>query len=199
MEGEKGMKKFLFNLERKDWTLEKDYGEEGIIATLDFECDWVQRDLRDHTFEATAKWYPEVKEFTIVKRLTDACWVVYIVTKPKLGGLVASRDMVNLYYTREMGNAYYVSSMSTTWPGLEPRKEMVRAEMQEGGGISFSPDPKRNGRTLVRWVRSQDFKVPLVPSALLQRLYVEACRRYIAGMRKYLSARHRLRLEIVQE
>ncbi|CAG0902114.1 unnamed protein product [Darwinula stevensoni] len=31
-EGERGIKKLRFNLERKDWNLEKDYGEELIIV-----------------------------------------------------------------------------------------------------------------------------------------------------------------------
>ncbi|CAG0901479.1 unnamed protein product [Darwinula stevensoni] len=215
--GERALEKFRFNLERKDWKLEKDYGEEGITiksvfdqetkthfllteALLDFDCDWVFRDLKGHTLAATADWYADVMEYKIVQRLTDDCWVVYQVTEPKLGGLFAGRDMVILVYFGEMRDSKVTSFVSTTWPGLEPRKKMVRAEMQEGGGISLSPDQEQDAtRTRLRWVSSLDFKIPFVPSTILQKLYADGCRNYIIGLRKYLSTRHQLHLQDLQD
>ncbi|CAG0899924.1 unnamed protein product [Darwinula stevensoni] len=208
-EGERALEKFRFNLERKDWALGRDYGEEGITvkstydqetmtylifteALLDFESDWVIRDLREHVLVATADWNPDVKEFKIVQRLTELCWIVYQEMESKLLGLFASRDMVILSHGRQEQDAYFVSLSSTEWPGLEPRETRVRAEMHPGSGMSLLPDPERKTtRTLMRWVMTTDLKTPLVPRNIMLKFSVEACRQYVLGLRKYLSSRSR--------
>ncbi|CAG0892504.1 unnamed protein product [Darwinula stevensoni] len=215
--GERALEKFRLNLERKDWNLEKDYGAEEITiksvfdqetkthfllteASLNFDCDWAFREFKDHALVATPEWYADIKEFKVVQRLTDECWVVYQVTEPKLGGLFAGRDIVFLVLFGKMQDANLTYFVNITWPGLEPRKKLVRAEMREGGGISLSPDPEQNAtRTRLRWVSSLDFKIPLVPSSIIQKLYVEGCREYVQGLRKYLSSRHQLHLQVLQD
>ncbi|CAG0889565.1 unnamed protein product [Darwinula stevensoni] len=210
-EGERSLENFRFNLERKDWTLQKHYSKEGITvksvydqeklmyflfteAPLDFECDWTFGDMRDHTLEATPEWYSDVKEYSVLERLTDVCWVVHEVLEPKLGGIVASREMLYASHCRKIGDAYFVSMGSTEWPGVEPRENLVRAEVPEGCGLSISPDPSHHTtRTLLRWVFSLDLKIPLVPVSFLLPFHVEACRQFILGLRKHLSARQLLK------
>ncbi|CAG0901800.1 unnamed protein product [Darwinula stevensoni] len=142
-EGERAVEKLRFNLERKDWNLEKDYGEELITiksahdqetkknimlaeAVLDFPSDWVFGDLANHTLEASPDWNPDIKYFEVVQRLTDRCWVANEATQPKLGGLFYSRDIPHLVYFKRMHDGDFISFSGTNWPGLEPRKDMVR-------------------------------------------------------------------------
>ncbi|CAG0900632.1 unnamed protein product [Darwinula stevensoni] len=83
-EGGRALEKFRFNLERKDWTLGWDYGEEGITikylfdqetkthfvlteAQLDFECYWTFRQYQDHAMPATTDWFSDMKEYTIIQ------------------------------------------------------------------------------------------------------------------------------------
>ncbi|CAG0896817.1 unnamed protein product [Darwinula stevensoni] len=83
-EGEGALEKFRFNLERKDWVLEKDFPEEGItiksvydeetkdyflytVATFDFENDWLAQDMLEHSLDATAEWSSDCKELTVVR------------------------------------------------------------------------------------------------------------------------------------
>ncbi|CAG0892503.1 unnamed protein product [Darwinula stevensoni] len=208
-EGEKAQEKLHFNLERRNWTLERECDEEGITVKyardpetntyflltevpLDLELEWVAQDMRYHTLAATAEWNSDSMEFTILERMTHMCWVAYQATPPKLGGIIASRDMVIYIITRFVNGSYFVSTSSTEWPGMEPREDRVRADMQKGGGFSLSPDPAGNG-TRLRWVSTLDFNIPLisriVPMAILRRIYVEGSRNYIAEMKKYLMAR----------
>ncbi|CAG0892501.1 unnamed protein product, partial [Darwinula stevensoni] len=140
--GERALEKFRLNLERKDWNLEKDYGEEEITikslfdqetkthfllteALLDFDCDWAFRDLKDHTLAATADWYADIKEWKMIQRLNDDCWVVYQLTEPRLGGLFSSRDVVLLFRFGKAQDSYLTSFVSTIWPGMEPKKNLV--------------------------------------------------------------------------
>ncbi|CAG0896695.1 unnamed protein product [Darwinula stevensoni] len=198
-------------------------------AALDLECNRVARDMRDNTLEATADWHSDVKEYKVLQvrlrgvlgdipkvvsevsvndpfrlpaqqRLTDACWVVYQVMDPSPVGVIASRDVVILSYSRKIGDTHFVTMNSILWSGVEPREEMVRAEMKEGSGMSFSPDPERNTtRTLLRWVFSLDYKVPIIPATILLKFHAEGCRQYILGLRKYLSAKHQLPLVVLQD
>ncbi|CAG0893536.1 unnamed protein product [Darwinula stevensoni] len=270
-EGERALEKFLSNLERKDWKLEKDFGREDIVvksaydhekkmhfilteAQLNFDCDWVFADMQDHTFEATASWYSEVKEMRVVQiarpqaqlarqasrpqaqlarqasrpqaqldcmlvhgprgsplarpqppacrltdldrtgeRLTETSRIMHYVTEPKLGGLLVSRDVVYLSHCRRVGEAWHVSTSSTVCLGMEEKGKMVRAELAKGSGLSFSPHPEHNtDRTLLRWVTSMSMKIPLVPSPILLKLYVEASQHYVFSLRKYLSSRWQL-------
>ncbi|CAG0900275.1 unnamed protein product [Darwinula stevensoni] len=211
-EGRRALEMFRFNLERKDWTLEVDYGDDGITvktafdreanihillteASLDFECDQMIQEMQNHAWEATVDWYSEIKECKIVQRLTDTCWVIYQMTQPKFAGLIASRDVVFLHRLDKIGDTYFASTRTTEWPGLEPRKEVVRVEVLEGSGMSFSPDPKQNAtRTFTRWVTSGDMKIPFAPMPILLKAYAEGCRQYILSLRKYLSARQQLNL-----
>ncbi|CAG0902115.1 unnamed protein product [Darwinula stevensoni] len=83
-EGERALEKLRFNLERNDWNLEKDYGEELITvksaydqetkinimlaeAVLDFASDWVFGDLVNHTLEATVDWNQDIKDHKVVQ------------------------------------------------------------------------------------------------------------------------------------
>ncbi|CAG0896693.1 unnamed protein product [Darwinula stevensoni] len=196
IEGERALAKFRFNLERGDWTPLRDYGEERITvksaydqdtstyfllvqAPLDFECDWVIQDMRDHTSEATADWNSNVQEYKVLQRLSETCKVIHQVMKPKLMGFVASRDFVVLNYSRKDGD--------------------TQAEVKEGSGISFSPDPELHTRTLLRWVYSLDYKVPILPVKFLLKFHAEGCRQYILGLRKYLSGRHQHPVVVVQK
>ncbi|CAG0902067.1 unnamed protein product [Darwinula stevensoni] len=87
-DGESGLKKFRFYLDRKDWTLEKEYKQEGITikstydeeakayfiltqTVLDFEFESLFIELRDHTLKATPEWFSACKKLTIVKAPLD--------------------------------------------------------------------------------------------------------------------------------
>ncbi|CAG0904267.1 unnamed protein product, partial [Darwinula stevensoni] len=130
------------------------------------------------------------ENFPVPQRLTDRCWVIHEATQPKLGGLFYSRDMVLLAYNKKMRDGGFISISSTSWPGLEPRENMVRAEMADGGGMCALPDPKHNTtKTLFRFVSTLDFKISLIPYRVIQALYVEGSRNYIVGLRKYQKAR----------
>ncbi|CAG0903726.1 unnamed protein product [Darwinula stevensoni] len=115
--------------------------------------------------------------------------------EPKLGGILASRDFVYVSLGRKIEDSYFVCMCSTEWPEKEPKQDMVRVEVEEGSGLSFSPDPEhKTTRTLLRWVISMDMKIPLVPTLFLHQLHVEGCRQYVLCMRKYLSMRQELLL-----
>ncbi|CAG0902066.1 unnamed protein product [Darwinula stevensoni] len=215
-EGESALEKFRFNLERKDWTLEKEYKQEGITikstydeeakayfilteALLDFEFEWLFLEMRDHTFEATPEWFSACKKLTIVKRLTEVCWVVHEVLEPQLGGIVASRDVVFHSHVRKIGKASFISLCSTEWPGMQSKKKIIRAEIVKGSGQTFSPDPDLATRTHLRWVMSVDYKIPLVPVKLLMPFHVETARQYVMGLKKYLAVRRDSRSGTVQD
>ncbi|CAG0892505.1 unnamed protein product [Darwinula stevensoni] len=214
-EGGSAVEKFRFNLERKEWALGWDYGEEGITikylfdqdtkthfvlteALLDFECEWTFRQYQDHAMPATTDWCSDMKEYKIIQRLTGTCWVTYQVTEPKLGGLFASRDMILLTYFDKIEDTHFVSFRSTEWPGLEPRDGVVRATVQEGSGISLSPDARHKAtRTRLRWISTLDFKLPFVPNAILRNIYADGCRKFILALQNFLS-KHRMGLQVIQ-
>ncbi|CAG0905168.1 unnamed protein product [Darwinula stevensoni] len=104
-EGGRALEKFRFNLERKDWTLGRDYGEEGITIKYLFD--------------------QETKTHFLLTEVISRVLSAYQVTKPKLGGFFARRDMVVLSRTDKIQDTYFISFTSTKWPGLEPSDGVV--------------------------------------------------------------------------
>ncbi|CAG0892443.1 unnamed protein product [Darwinula stevensoni] len=212
-EGEGALEKFLFNLERKDWVLEKDFPEEGItiksvydeeikdyflytMATFDFENDWLAQDMLEHSLEATAEWSSVCKEYTVVQRWpADRCALVHQVLEKRWLGLSLMRDIVYFRYGHVEGDRRTNVMFSTDWQGLEPTK-MVRGTINKGSGLMLHPNPdNRTTRTLMHWVSSSDMKIPLLPKGILVRLYTMTCRQYILDLRHYTESRWRMHLD----
>ncbi|CAG0900278.1 unnamed protein product [Darwinula stevensoni] len=207
-EGERAQEKFRFNLERKDWVLEKDCPEEGItiksaydketkdyflytVATMDFESEWLNQDLLEHTLDVTAEWSSDCKDFTVVQRWpADLFVLAHQVFEKRALGISATRDVVYLMQGRIEGDRRSSVMFSTEWPGLEPTKKMVRGTVNKGSGLVLFPDPERRStRTLMHWMASTDMKIPFLPKGILVPVYAMACRQYILDLRRYQVTR----------
>ncbi|CAG0900277.1 unnamed protein product [Darwinula stevensoni] len=215
--GERALEKFRFNLERKDWVLEKDFPEEGItiksvydeetkdyflytVATLDYENEWLAKDILEHTLDATAEWSSDCKELTVVQLWhADRCALVHQVFQKRALGISVMRDVVYSMYGHIEGDRRTTVMFSSKWPGLEPTKKMVRGTVNKGSGLMLHPDPEHpSTRTLMHWMASLDMKIPLLPKGILVPIYAIGCRQYILDLRRYQEARWRMHLDAMR-
>lgn len=72
------------------------------------------------------KWYKDVKESHKVQTLDEHTDITYQICNDGAGGIVSSRDFVNLRHWALVEDCYVMSCVKTEHPSLPVNKKIVR-------------------------------------------------------------------------
>ncbi|KAH1007910.1 hypothetical protein HUJ04_005083 [Dendroctonus ponderosae] len=113
------------------------------------------------------KWNPTVKESQKVQAIDEFTDITYQVSENGAGGIVSSRDFVNLRQWARIENAYVLCCVKCDYPQLPPNNKYVRGENGVGGYILECIDGE-NDKCRFTWIINPHLKVR-VPKTILDR------------------------------
>jgi len=132
------------------------------------------------------KWNPTVKDFKVVLQLGTQAELVNNSSEAILGGLVSSRDFVDVRIWRKIGDAICLSARSIQYEQVPPKKGCVRAENKLG---MFRMAPAEgSGPCEVVWMASLDLK-GLLPKSVVERAMNSFLLDYIRYLRKFTESK----------
>ncbi|KAI0214187.1 StAR-related lipid transfer protein 3 [Lamellibrachia satsuma] len=143
----------------------------GKIFKLEAHLDSSPQEVFDELIlnaDATPTWNPTVLECKTIEVLDDHTDVAYNLAADAVGGLVSSRDFVNLRYWQVRNDVILSSCVAVTHSDMPPTKH-VRAE-NKPGGLAFKPVPGAPDRCLFIWIINTDLKGWLPQYAVDQAL-----------------------------
>jgi hypothetical protein len=136
-----------------------------------------------HEIEKFPEWNPTVKEYRILEDYSDHTRVIYHVSQEAFGGLVSSRDFVNVNCWRKIGDIYYLTGRAVEYERMPPQKGRVRGDnyiawmkLEEAG----------KGRTNLVVMTAADFK-GMLPKSLVDRAHGHYLLEYVRNLKKYLE------------
>jgi len=129
-------------------------------------------------------WNPTVKEFKVVAQVGSQSQIVNNASEAILGGLVSSRDFVDVRVWRQIQNAIYMSARSIQFDQVPAQKGRVRAENKVG---MFRVSPvEGSGPCDVVWMICMDLK-GLLPKSVVERAMNSFLLDYMRYLRKFLE------------
>jgi hypothetical protein len=145
-----------------------------------FRINW------DNVDEAP-KWNPTVKEFKIVTQLGNQSQLVTNATEAILGGLVSSRDFMDVRIWRKINDSICLSARSVQYDKVPAQKGRVRAENKVGlFRITPSEGP---GPCEIVWMACMDLK-GLLPKSVVERAMNSFLLDYVRYLRKFIETGH---------
>ncbi|ENN70685.1 hypothetical protein YQE_12630, partial [Dendroctonus ponderosae] len=103
------------------------------------------------------KWNPTVKESQKVQAIDEFTDITYQVSENGAGGIVSSRDFVNLRQWARIENAYVLCCVKCDYPQLPPNNKYVRGENGVGGYILECIDGE-NDKCRFTWIINPHLK-----------------------------------------
>ncbi|CAG0883901.1 unnamed protein product [Darwinula stevensoni] len=206
-QGEEIIKTLQENVKLKGWQTMDAFTSEGFLvkkfhdpvtkrtsfltqAILDIPCE----ELFDEVWyngENTPEWNRNVIKFKFVEIIGDHCRVAYQITAPLAGGMIASRDFLNLLCYKIENNTIYSAYASTSWPGYEATNKYVRAEVYPSGFV-YSSVPGDPSKTQIQWLYNTDIRMSFLPDYILNNIlplsfksYIQYMQEHLAGLRRY--------------
>uniref|UniRef100_A0AAR5QD71 START domain-containing protein n=1 Tax=Dendroctonus ponderosae TaxID=77166 RepID=A0AAR5QD71_DENPD len=166
--------------QKTDWKLRRQQNESrvfdrkdpqaGTIFKLETQIDASPRYILDELYFRVAnlpKWNPTVKESQKVQAIDEFTDITYQVSENGAGGIVSSRDFVNLRQWARIENAYVLCCVKCDYPQLPPNNKYVRGENGVGGYILECIDGE-NDKCRFTWIINPHLKVR-VPKTILDR------------------------------
>ncbi|KAG8227548.1 hypothetical protein J437_LFUL000648 [Ladona fulva] len=133
--------------------------------------------------ENVPSWNPTILESHRIQTVDDHTDISYIVTAEGGGGLVSSRDFVNLRHWDVIDGSYISAGVSVTHPEKPPQKKYVRGE--NGPGCwAMSPIAGNPGSCSFQWLLDTNLKGWLTP-IVVDGALTGAMFDYIRHLRKY--------------
>ncbi|XP_031570769.1 stAR-related lipid transfer protein 3-like isoform X2 [Actinia tenebrosa] len=81
------------------------------------------------------KWNSSVAESRVLHKIDNHTDICYNVTTDQAGGMVSSRDFVNLRHWQKRGKAYFSCNASVEYQDMPPVNEHIRGENHPGGWL----------------------------------------------------------------
>ncbi|XP_046403109.1 steroidogenic acute regulatory protein-like [Ischnura elegans] len=136
-----------------------------------------------HRIDNVPNWNPTLIESYRIQVVDDHTDISYQVTAEGGGGIVSSRDFVNLRHWDVVEGSYISAGLSITHPEKPPVKKYVRGE--NGPGCwAMSPIPGESGSCKFQWLLDTNLKGWLTPYVVDGALTV-AMFDYIRHLRIY--------------
>ncbi|XP_028517957.1 stAR-related lipid transfer protein 3 isoform X2 [Exaiptasia diaphana] len=104
--------------------------------------------------EDGSKWNSSVIESRVLHKIDKCTDICYNVTAETAGGMVSSRDFVNLRHWQKRGNAYISCNVSVEYDQMPPVKQYVRGENHPGGWMFAEKDGHHDKTDFVMMVNT---------------------------------------------
>nr|CAD7265058.1 unnamed protein product [Timema shepardi] len=137
-----------------------------------------------HKIENVPSWNPTLKESRIIQVIDGHTDISYQVAAEGAGGIVSSRDFVNLRCWGMKGDCYVAAGVSVLHPDVPPCTNYIRGENGPTCWV-FRPVAGHNDQCIVEWLLNTNLR-GWIPQYVLDPALMAAMINYIVYLRKYL-------------
>ncbi|XP_066143011.1 steroidogenic acute regulatory protein-like isoform X1 [Euwallacea fornicatus] len=186
--------------QKQDWKLEKQQNQDlvfvrkdavvGTIFKLETEINVSPRYLLDELYFGVTnltKWNSSIKESHKVQAIDEYTDITYQISADGAGGLVSSRDFVNLRHWAHIEETYVLASVKCDHPRLPPGSKYTRAENGAGGYI-FKNIPEDENKCRFIWIVNPNLKMK-VPKFILDKEIIKMMFMFARDLKEYLDRR----------
>lgn len=184
---------------KTDWKLEKQRDcdcvfsrkdpKAGMIFRLESEINVPPKYLLEELYFGVGdlpKWNRTVKESHKVQTIDEYTDITYQVSEEGAGGLVSSRDFVNLRHWAHIENTYVIACVKCEHPKLPPSK-FVRAENGPGGYVVESI-PNEDNKCRIIWLINPNLNVK-IPKFILDKELVKMMLVFASDLKQHLDGK----------
>lgn len=125
-------------------------------AEIDFRAQYLWEEYV-YQLEEVSSWNPTSVETRVLQTISENTDIVYVIAAEGAGGIVASRDFVNLRRWTERDGMYLSLVSNATFTGMPTQKKYVRGENGPGGFI-FIPIPNEPNKCKLVWYLNTNLK-----------------------------------------
>jgi len=194
---EEAYKESLSCIRADGWKLEKQSAEGDLIhskfirrnhkifritATVDIPPQLLYEELRDN-IENVPSWNPTLQQCRILKVINDKVSVSYQVAAEGGGGIVSSRDFINLRYCDSQDGVFVCAGMSVVYPDMPAQKGFVRGENGPGCWL-MTPIPNEPNKCIFQWLLDTNLK-GWIPQSIIDTALSFAMSDYVRYIRCY--------------
>lgn len=135
--------------------------------------------------EESPTWNPTVKECKTVQVVDENTDISHNITNEAVGGLVSSRDFVNLRHWKMKDNVMISAGCSVIHPSVPPSKKHVRGENGPGGWF-YKPCPQDPNRCIFGWIINTDIK-GWIPQYLVEQAVYGTLLQFLKHLRLHMN------------
>lgn len=136
-------------------------------------------------FETSSTWNVTSAENNVVTKLNETTDVVHVVSAPALGGMITSRDFVNVRTWRKQDGGYLIGSGTAGKSVVKAQKGIVRGENGPTGYLIL-PHESSPFKSRLVWILNVDIK-GYFPSSVVRKGSISEVSCYIRNLRRYLA------------
>ncbi|XP_067003688.2 steroidogenic acute regulatory protein-like isoform X2 [Anabrus simplex] len=183
-------------LNAPDWRLEKTTVQGDIIHSKKIRGSKIYRmtgvidvlpsqllDLLFYDIEDLPSWNPTILKCKRVEVIDDQTDIIYQVTAEAGGGIVASRDFVNLRHWVLVDNSYVSAAVSITHPSHPPHKKYIRGEHGPSCWV-MEPLDEDPTKCAFQWLLNTNLRGWL-PQSVVDAAFSSAMKDYMANLRTH--------------
>lgn len=183
--------------EKREWKLEKQKGSDmvysrtepkmGTIFKLECEVNGSPRFILEELFyrvDDLTKWNDSIKESCKIQSFDEYTDICYQISKPGAGGLVSSRDFVNLRHWTIVDGAYVLSCVNCDHPSVPANHKYVRAENRVALWV-LRKSPINDNICIFHWILLTNLKMNVFKS-VLEKEMINAMFKYVDNLRRHL-------------
>ncbi|PVD36129.1 hypothetical protein C0Q70_03102 [Pomacea canaliculata] len=163
----------------------------GKVYRLQGEVDMDAKSLWEemvHNINKAPTWNPTLLECKTVAVLDECTDISLNVANQAVGGIVSSRDFVNLRHWGVREGIYLSAGQGVTHPDCPPTKEHIRG-YNGPGGWAFKPVPGEPEKSIFIWIMDTDLK-GWIPQRLLDQASASVLQQYLKYLQDYVAAFH---------
>lgn len=164
------------------------HGHHAKVFRLEGYVDASPEDVFEETVikvEETPKWNTTVQECITVQVIDDNTDISHNITNEAVGGLVSSRDFVNLRHWKTKDGILLSAGCSVLHPSVPPSKKHVRGDNGPGGWF-YRPCPHDPNRCIFGWIVNTDIK-GWIPSYLVEQAIHGELLQFLKNLRQHMN------------
>lgn len=160
----------------------------GKIFRLEGTVDCSAKDLFSELVERvtdTPRWNPTVSESKIIQVVDECTDICYNASPAIGGGIISSRDFVNVRHWKSKGNITVSAGCAVCHPDVPVNKSHVRGETKPGGWVFQQLDGKPNS-CLFSWLVGSDLK-GWIPQSVVDAAFAKTLLEFLHHVQKRIS------------
>jgi len=157
----------------------------AVEATVNADLATVFHEAWIH-IEKVTEYNPTVRDYKILEDVSDHTRIVYNASHEIFGGLLSSRDFVDVNAWRKIDGAYYHAGRSVDYADMPHQKGKIRGENLIGW-MRLAEPAGQKGKTNVCVMASADFK-GMLPKSLTDRGMTHYLVEYVRHFKKHLES-----------
>lgn len=132
--------------------------------------------------ESSPSWNPTLIECRTLQVVDENTDISYNVAASAAGGLVSSRDFVNVRHWKTRDGVILSAGCAVLHPSMPPCKKHVRGENKPGGWV-FKPVPDNPKRSVFCWIFNTDLK-GWIPHYIVERAVSGSMLQFLQHLRE---------------